>query len=607
MISLISIGVEIYKDSTMCEITCAYNDALNVYSVFDKVFENSMQKHSSTALKNITALECRNLFSTVQLTIEKQDTFVFYFSGHGITTSNGKLKLAFADYDFDTGKGSLSISEIVAILSTYGCKVVLILDCCYSGAAIVDINTDDVNLENNISLLASGGSISQSSFSKNGSDFTNYFIEALEYLFYNHSDISLDKICEEINKKSGKKCKIVTGGGCPDLLLMQKSSDMFFLIDFDEKFIEKIESSNYEIREALWYKAEDFPEAKRIEILSKYMKRHDGVISEMSWRVRRCIGSICRRNITKAGKELIYKLLSSENWADRCIGYICTHHSKEDYIKYKMLDEVKCVNPMDLIWLIVLYLSEQDLEDYTIVLDTSLLKTSWGALEVWKRYYLNLPLEDKLKLFESKMNQDNFTELCIDLSLRKLLDNSNDVLVFGKYINKIEKFYLEKKRGSIKEMYVSKWVYSTLYGNWRDQINLNEILKKQIDQEVPKNEIGEYLNVMRNIPSVEIKMAILDFFVSNKHDSNYSQYKSSLKWALYDKHPWVIRAALPLFENEEDINKIDFSAINTQIYPGVYDLLIELKKYGASGVEKYDNNYMTRIEKERLENALNNE
>lgn len=64
------------------------------------------------------------------------DLLLFYFSGHGMLDAEGHLYLALTDTEWDAPRSSAVASEFVtrAMDATRSSRVVLILDCCHSGA-----------------------------------------------------------------------------------------------------------------------------------------------------------------------------------------------------------------------------------------------------------------------------------------------------------------------------------------------------------------------------------------------------------------------------------------------------------------------------------------
>ena len=363
------------------------------------------------------------------------------------------------------------------------------------------------------------------------------------------------------------------------------------------------------MREALWYALGEAPEPLRVAVLTRYKDVHS-VIPEMSWRVRRAIGSICATNVTHKGRELINSFLNSDIWMEKCIGYISVHREKSEIITQSMLRELENINhPMDLKWLIALYLSERNWEGKERILDSGLLKNSWCAIEIWKRYFNEYPLEQRMGMFWERMEPTDYKRFCLELYFRREYekidwsDYPEEVYVWKEVI---QSFYDCKPRGQFNGLQINKWIASTLYGNWRDQVNLGKALEICL-KGMRSGEKKSFVQVLKYIPSVEIKMAVLDFFAMEMKRTGSCEYEEELVWALEDEHPWVLRTALSLYAGKREIvkNRIRKN-INMMEYPGVFDLAIELSRQKLDGVG-YEITDMTDIEKMHLNIAVRNE
>ena len=613
MVSLISIGIEEYKKASGdCSenIPCAYQDAKRVYETFETVLEDDMKRYASACIKNVTALECRALLSTMKLSVDKEDILVLYFSGHGITDANGKLKLLFADYGYTERKGVIALEEIVSTLKEYECKIILILDCCYSGAGVSESENDDFRLEHCISIISSNGSIGKARFTEDGSEFTNYLCDSLLSLHELYEDISLDKIYKYITeKKKYDKCKIITGGGNADICLRSKESTEF-PSDFVIKFVDKVFHVNYEMREALWYSVCDLPVAMQVKIVDECRRCNKDVFAEMSWRVRRAMGSIFANSTAGKMSKQIEELINADNWMEKCIGYIGLNKQKDSWVTECMEKELKNDIPMDLKWLLVLYLAERENVDTELILASGLMETVWGAIEVWKRYP-NFQKEEKQQFFKKHTDAKVYKQFCLELFFREKdvtinLEEYDDLL--QKCMSDLKDLYGGNSRGRRQKTKINKWIFSILYGNWRDQLDLNTILNKKI-RSMRETKKRDFLQAIKYIPSVEVRMAVLDFFVTQmKVDGMKDKFDvNDLAWALQDEHPWVIRTALPLFEDNKDLVCSSIrSPIDMKLYPGVFDLDIELEKNGLDNVG-YKINDMTHLEKQQLKWAKEKE
>ena len=94
------------------------------------------------------------------LRIDPEDTIIFYFSGHGLVDSDGEVYLASSETDPDNPiKRGLSFRELTNIINK--CRsntIIIILDCCYSGAA--SFSKGDLNNKANIATTRIGNDFS---------------------------------------------------------------------------------------------------------------------------------------------------------------------------------------------------------------------------------------------------------------------------------------------------------------------------------------------------------------------------------------------------------------------------------------------------------------
>lgn len=604
MVAVISIGIEKTGDG-LEKIPCAYQDAFKIFEMFDKVLGRNLKKSASICAKDITSLECRVLISTLSLAMEKTDTLIFFFSGHGIKSANGKLQLVFSDYADEHEKGSIFIEEIILWLKKYNCPIFILLDCCCSGAAIAESSRDDYKMESEISIMTSTGPHGRVEICSEGSDFTNAVCMALEKMMDTKQNITIKDIFAYV-KKYSKESQLVIGGGKSDIVL-SNTERVRYPEDFVQMFGNKIEHINYEMREALWYSVGYLPVELKIDLFSYCLNGKQNGCRELSWRVRRAIGSVYVYGKNKRIDEYIFKLLYSDIWTDKCIGYICVNKSYDpDIIKLMISDFRNSDYPMDLIWLLALYLSDKNEKmDNQLILESKLMQSAWGAMEVWKRYFNDYNTEEKLELFRKHTNTGVYKQLCIELYFKGEIE---DCAYIQKGIKKYEKFikdlYKCKKRGRTGDYENSKWVFSILYGNWRDQVDIQPIFEKRWKSERDKRNL---MRMLQYIPSVEIKMAILDYFSRIIKIENISVEVDCLKWALKDAHPWVIRTALPLFQGKQDLVDNNLRRnIDIKIYPGVFDLVIELSKQGLNGIQ-YPINQINDFEIEMLSRAISQE
>jgi hypothetical protein len=108
----------------------------------------------------------------------KHDAALFYFSGHGLQTSQG-TDLAAPDYNKSHGVSVRFLLEAAAQSSIQ--TKIIILDCCYSGdAGRISKRIPDVMLSDNTIILASSRSDELSAMANKHSIFTSLLLQALE-------------------------------------------------------------------------------------------------------------------------------------------------------------------------------------------------------------------------------------------------------------------------------------------------------------------------------------------------------------------------------------------------------------------------------------------
>ena len=73
------------------------------------------------------------------------DTLLFYYSGYVVPDVYGDIYLASSDIDFDNPyRGGFSFEEFTKVIQKcISTRVVIILDCCYRGSAMVTMNEKD--------------------------------------------------------------------------------------------------------------------------------------------------------------------------------------------------------------------------------------------------------------------------------------------------------------------------------------------------------------------------------------------------------------------------------------------------------------------------------
>lgn len=98
--------------------------------------------------------------------IRPTDTLLFYYSGHGVPDVDGDLYFATSEIDhYSPYKRGFSFSELAKMIQrTISIRVVVILDCCYSGAAKLSKGGS----EDNLTILGSSAINNASKILKDG-------------------------------------------------------------------------------------------------------------------------------------------------------------------------------------------------------------------------------------------------------------------------------------------------------------------------------------------------------------------------------------------------------------------------------------------------------
>jgi len=207
----IVIGTNEYSDSSIRNLRFAEKDATDIKNIlldpeicgFDDVLE------SINKTRTQTFCEIDQLLKNA----ESEDLILIYFSGHGEPDSQHDLCLLFKNTKIDSLiPTSLNYSLVRKCIDASSCKtVVVVLDCCYSGAASIKGN----NLKEIISKSSGSGTVILSASSEfdvakedekleNGV-FTYYFVEGLKsgsVAGDNNGDINLDDLYNYVYEKT---------------------------------------------------------------------------------------------------------------------------------------------------------------------------------------------------------------------------------------------------------------------------------------------------------------------------------------------------------------------------------------------------------------------
>lgn len=585
MVSVVSIGITECYSKTLCNIECAFADAIKIYNVFEHILQEQFSRYNSICLKDIQSDQFEKLIKTIAQSLNDDDILVIYFSGHAKLVDD-QINLVFSNAD-DKGEGLIHSRILNERLKSLPIKTLLILDCCHSGAALGIADSGNSFDKSKISVIASNEAYERASFSQEGSDFTNVLKKSLNSLYEKNKSISLLNIVMEI-RANDKKCFVNYLEGEPDLILKENVNYFNGYVDFDKKFLKKVNGEDNSLKEMLWYYIMKYPSSVQLHILKNYQFEP----GEASWLVRRAIGSVLSdmSDFYESKKKQIVYLLKSDNWMLQCIGLIASRYlidsDLEMLIKQNILQDI--TKPMDVVWLANLYLTDSNNISIEESLSSRLGNTSWGIMDIWKRYIKKIPYAQLWEIISNKITDvELLTPLTTDLTITKQLIESNKKYIPLAETKLVKYLYKQSKRGRTKSVH-EKWLISLLYGGWRDQITLD--LCDYFNNNV-SDIINRELELAKDLPRVEMRMAI--FQMMNDNEEIFKEYYESLKWGLTDAHPWVRREAIKVYGScfSEYIKFAFEDIIDRTIYPGMFDMVIEAERLGYSiseYIEKYE-------------------
>ncbi len=559
MVVVCAIGIMHYNNPACNDIPCAAKDAERVYSTFRNVLGGDFSDSRSVCLSDLTRQQFETIIDAIQITLNADDTFVLYFSGHGEITKNSGFNLLFND-------NSCSLARISDMFANSNCKVVLILDCCQAGGATPFASS--IRESKQLCVLASCGDFESSEYTASESEFTSYLCRALYSLSAEGECISLISISEKITHMGYFKAIVNIGASSNgDLVLIEKNILLSTYDDFPQRFLQQLEASSALLRESLWYSLADVPDSIIKRICKEYFRCFNPntiFYPEDSWLIRRAIGSIIAQ--LDDCKEIVEALIQSLFWQEQCIGIIGARYLFEtDSELYNFLSkqiEEKTIKETDPLWLSNLYMSENLGYDCGLFLNTDLGKTAWGIIEIFKTV--------------KGIDFPHYTSMLENLNIpRDVISKFSSYASFGN--NDRNKLFsvlaMQTRRGRLPPKVKSKFLLSALYGTWRGYIDLN---LKDYMETTSARQISQELEVASCIPDIDYKMAIFDFFAHNLELMR--NYSSVLEWGLHDEHPRVRTSALKAYKAIEYPDNILFASITeniSTILPGIFDLFLE--------------------------------
>ncbi|MBQ8355677.1 MAG: caspase family protein [Oscillospiraceae bacterium] len=582
-LSLIAIGISEYRDPQLGKIPCAYQDSQMIYDAFKSIMGDGFSESTSICVKDITSSNFGALLNGLKYTYTSpEDTLVIYFSGHAINkrgnSGSSVFSLCCKDYSSEESDNAIPVEDqIISGLRNVGCNIVLILDCCYSGAALINATHEPGAQQ--ISILCSTNERSLSEFTEDGSRYAKAVCESIFEIKAKNTDFSLENLQSKIYARYKNACCNAASTHTGSILLKRATpyEDMYY--DFSKRFFKQLNDRSVHYREAIWYSLCDIPSKLTIDLFREYFKctnPDSHFAPEANWLVRRAIGSaiaciedhVERQNLNKT-------LLKSVSWQEQCIGIIGARYDikNNDHIFRYTIDLIRTrrIKRIDAIWLINLYAADNVNYDYSMFLTTSLAEQPWGIHEIWKT-----AKGISFDVFYQKLEEHHVKHAAAwktDYYERHPWQESSTL--YGCFSD-------NKARGRLPVKTKSKFILSLLFGNWRGHTMTD--LRALLDN-MTSEERDYELCEAAGYTETEYKMALFDFFASEPEW--FAKCKESLLWGLQDMHPWVRRTAIQAFKtigfesamiNESILNYIRLA----ENHIGIFDLILE---YEASCVE----------------------
>lgn len=135
----IIIGVSEYNNEKLRPLDFCRKNGEEMYQILKSLGYEIADNHKLIGKVNYVELRDGIIKFFIDKKIKSKDTLLFYFSGHGIPEDNGELYLATSEIDPEKPfvKG-FSFEDLQRMMDrSVSTRKVIILDCCYSGAARV--------------------------------------------------------------------------------------------------------------------------------------------------------------------------------------------------------------------------------------------------------------------------------------------------------------------------------------------------------------------------------------------------------------------------------------------------------------------------------------
>jgi hypothetical protein len=586
VIQLLALAVVETPGVELETLPCVVRDVRQVYGSLGRICADSFDGLRSYVGINPSASQARELMLLAAASAEADDILVVYVSSHGVLRA-GTLSIPFNDAR-SNGFGFLEAGEISSALRRCRGQVLLILDCCFAGAALREAYLRDIYDTPKISIIASALPYGRASYGVDGSHFTQAFVRAVERIGGDGEAITVSRIveCVQTDDAYSGEVLINLAEGLADLQLAPSPGwyqDVAVRKDFETRFLDRVARSPRHTREMLWYSLDGMPDSLKFKIFRSF--RGHPAMREPSWLVRRAMGTVLSRtaDIHPAKRASILDLLNARNWTHVCVGLVAGRHAVEDPdVALKMKRLLSDARQMDVTWLANLYLADYSIDSLPAAVASPLGKTAWGVVDLWKRYapHYDDPAELASMFAEAARGRpDLLQDLrihldCTGSAVGSVLGVASTPDVID---NELVRFqYAREPRGVLAQTPV-KWLVSSLYGSWRDQLTGD--LREYLDN-TEKQQVVLDLNICRRIPSVEHRVSVcLDLA---EDAAGEPEILGAARWAVTDPHPWVRREGLKLFPGDRQLAESAISVVTDKaLFPGYVDLALEAHRNGA--------------------------
>nr|WP_247897092.1 caspase family protein [Azospirillum argentinense] len=527
------------------------------------------------------------------------DVSIIAFSGHG-KMDKDHLSIHFKDSD-GKSHGSLLIGEIALAIHKHGRgEFLLVLDCCYAGAAASATASSSVYFQSKISLLAACRSDQRALPGDRLSLFTAAIIKSIDTLVDTGQQVTIKAITEHLkaDKYDNYFASIRDGIANLDLgpgINLEDSAS------YVSEVYTALRNSGSAERSVIWYMLADAPEVRRIRVLQD--PRFSEYI-EPVWLGRRAMGS-CLDSVThskRAKIDIASRLLRSQSWIDNCVGLIGARHNLDDAgILEIFKNHLDPSFPMDSKWLSALYLSDAKLlkgQEWVDLYDTSFGKTLWGAFEL-----LAMAADDEEAFgdLRARAINDYSAAAQIDLFSEIIASRSATLKTLDaphlSALKKSDKDFAELLTVGVRlrtgRTGSEKWLFSKMKGNWRNQYQHSFDNMFRFRHDIYISQIAEKVVAF---PDSALKLAFLDGLQKQRIKSE--KIAASVSKFLKDDHPWVRREAVryvTLIANDPSTRYLvedaigSAQAVDSLLYPGrldyatvLYEMLLQV-----GGLEKW--------------------